>query len=271
MVIEEGSTPPPDWYADPWRPTGLRYWDGSAWTPHVATRLFDEPPSELVAVCDDANLEDNATSWNDLALNQPGQAARTKALELRRRHPLLSRLMRLLGVKTEERNWRVGADGEEEVARRLRKLGRGWYVLHAVPIGDRGSDIDHVVIGPAGVYVLNTKNHPGHSVWVADRTFLVSGQKTNYLRNSHYEAARASKLLSASCGFPVGAQAVIVVLAARLTIKQQPQDIRVVARKQIVNWLSRQRPVLKQETVEAVYAMARRLTTWQPTGAREQA
>lgn len=27
---------PAGWYADPWAPASLRYWDGSAWTEHVA-------------------------------------------------------------------------------------------------------------------------------------------------------------------------------------------------------------------------------------------
>jgi len=31
------STPPADWYSDPQRPDGLRYWDGFAWTNHTAS------------------------------------------------------------------------------------------------------------------------------------------------------------------------------------------------------------------------------------------
>ncbi|MBG6212216.1 hypothetical protein RCH23_000129 [Cryobacterium sp. CAN_C3] len=43
----------------------------------------------------------------------------------------------------------------------LSKLGPEWTVLHAVPVGSGSSDIDHVVIGPAGVFTINTKNHTG--------------------------------------------------------------------------------------------------------------
>jgi hypothetical protein len=99
----------------------------------------------------------------DLAMNRPGQAARRKAQELQRAAPVRSFVARLLRVLTDERAWRVGADGEEEVGGRLRKLGNAWHVLHvlhAVPVGTNGGDIDHVVIGPPGVFTLNTKNHP---------------------------------------------------------------------------------------------------------------
>jgi hypothetical protein len=69
----------------------------------------------------------------DLAMNRPGQAAGRKAQELQRAAPVRSFVARLLRVPTDERAWRVGADGEEEVGRRLRKLGNAWHVLHAYP------------------------------------------------------------------------------------------------------------------------------------------
>ena len=44
----------------------------------------------------------------------------------------------------------IGADGEARVAANLEILHRRdprWCAIHAVPVGDRGSDIDHVVVG----------------------------------------------------------------------------------------------------------------------------
>ena len=56
-------------------------------------------------------------------------------------------LDRLLGrspLGTESRPWYIGAEGEIAVGRELDELPPGWTVLHAVPVGTRGSDIDHV-------------------------------------------------------------------------------------------------------------------------------
>ena len=39
----------------------------------------------------------------------------------------------------------------------ITQVGRKWHVIHSVP-SEKGADIDHVVIGPAGVFTLNTKN-----------------------------------------------------------------------------------------------------------------
>lgn len=53
-------------------------------------------------------------------------------------------------------NWQAGAFGEEETAKQLRALERdGWVVLHDLANGT--TNFDHVVLGPAGVFCLNSK------------------------------------------------------------------------------------------------------------------
>jgi hypothetical protein len=56
--------------------------------------------------------------------------------------------------------WRQGAEGERATARALRPLTKsGWVLINDVQ-RDRGN-IDHVLVGPAGVFVLETKNLSG--------------------------------------------------------------------------------------------------------------
>ncbi|MDH4146282.1 MAG: NERD domain-containing protein, partial [Acidimicrobiia bacterium] len=205
---------------------------------------------------------DQQRAWRDLGANLAGQAAREEAVRLRKQAPVKTFVARVLGQKTDERAWRIGADGEEDVAWRLRKLGDAWSVLHAVPVGERGSDIDHVVVGPGGVYTLNTKHHPNGKVWVAERTLMVNGTKTNYLRSSRFEASRASQRLGAACGVEVAVEPVIVVIAKELTIKAQPSDVHVVGRRHIVDWLLARPQVLDDGMVTRIYDQARRNTTW---------
>src|ERR1035438_7205054 len=168
---------------------------------------------------------------SDLANNLPGASARRKADELKAASPGRAFLSRLLNVNTDERSFRKGSKGEEEVARRLRALSSEWRVLHAIQVSEAGTDIDHLVIGPAGVYSLNTKNHLNANVWVSDQVIMVNGKKVPYLRNSRSEGSKASKLLTRTCGFQVEVQPVIVVMARSLTIKGHPLDVVVVSRK----------------------------------------
>ncbi len=174
---------------------------------------------------------------------------------------------RLVGAKTNERAWRIGADGEVAVADQLARLGPQWHLLHAVRVGDRGSDIDHVVIGPGGVFTVNAKNHPHANVWVGGDTFMVNGQRLPYVRNSRFEARRAARMLTEHVGFPVDATGVIAVMGAHkgLTIKAQPEDGKVVVtqRKRIRQLLLKRPPTLTAPEIDAIYEVARRSTTWQ--------
>lgn len=223
------------------------------------------PPPPFVAGQVDqtpGDQRDEDGGWVDLASNRAGQAARQQAVELKQQAPIRTFLARALQVHTDERAWRIGADGEQEVAWRLRKLDEGWHLLHAIPVGEKGTDIDHLAIGPGGVFTLNTKNHPGGKVWVAERSFMVNGKRTSYLRNSTFEAARTTKLLSTACGFEVPVEPIIVVLCAELTIKAPPSGVHVVSHRRIRKWLAKRPAVLDHVQVEAIYDRARRATTW---------
>lgn len=199
----------------------------------------------------------------DLATNSAGAAARAKRDEVNAEAPVRNLLARVLGVKTDERSWRVGAEGEEKVAAQLARLGDRWRCLHSVEVGNRGSDIDHVVIGPPGVFTLNAKRHPGGKAWVGERAVLINGRKTHYLRNSRFEAERVARLLSDACGFPVAVKPVIVFVdLGSYTVEQKPDDVEVLTRRRLAKWLRSQRPALDAGTVETIYMHARWSTTW---------
>jgi len=205
--------------------------------------------------------------WTDLAGTKAGAAARQQAITLKQAAPVRTFLARALGVKSDERAWRIGADAEEEIAARLRTLGDRWKVLHAVPVGENGSDIDHVAIGPGGVFTINTKHHPDASVWVGGNTFLVNGQRVPYVRNSRFEAKRTASFLTTALGdVPVAVTGLIAVMGARkgFTVKAQPPggDVVVITRRDIATWLATRPRVLTDQQVGAIYAVARRSNTW---------
>ncbi|ARC56543.1 hypothetical protein AS850_05575 [Frondihabitans sp. 762G35] len=200
--------------------------------------------------------------------------------ELQSERPPRGRVARILGASPlapEASSWFAGAVGEIEVAQRLRALsaggaGRGggsWRVVHSVPVGDRGADIDHVVIGPPGVFTINTKNHTGRKVWAGSRTFLVDGHREPYLQKSKHEATRAAKLLREALGREVPVRALIVVVgAASLTVKQQPDDVTILGAVQTVPFLRRQKAQLSVDDVREITRVALRPRTWQPRAAR---
>ena len=204
----------------------------------------------------------------DLAQRRAGAMAREQALAIKQSAPMRTFVARMLRVHTEERAWRIGADGEEKVAAQLAKLaGKDprWRYLHAIPIGDNGSDIDHLVIGPGGVYSLNAKHHPGSKVWVGGNTLMINGQRQPYIRNSRFEAHRATRLLTAACKFPVPVTGMVVPVGADdITVKNPPGDVHIVNRMRLARWLRDRPAILTDEQVDAIFDAARRETTWRP-------
>jgi len=58
--------------------------------------------------------------------------------------------------------WRRGAAGERRTARLLDPLARhGWAVLHDLAIPGSQANLDHLVIGPGGVFVIDSKQYRG--------------------------------------------------------------------------------------------------------------
>jgi hypothetical protein len=58
--------------------------------------------------------------------------------------------------------WRRGAAGERRTARLLGPLERhGWAVLHDLAVPGSAANIDHLVIGPGGVFVIDSKQYRG--------------------------------------------------------------------------------------------------------------
>ena len=166
-------------------------------------------------------------------------------------------------LSDESRPWYLGAIGELHVADRLNSLGEGWSVLHSVPVGTRGSDIDHVAVGAAGVFTINTKFHDDARVWVGGRRLLVNGQATDHLRNSRHEATRTHRLLSAAVGAEVPVRGVIAIVGAtQITIREQPADVAVLDAARLTRWLKKQKPRLDPAQTAAVSALVRDVATW---------
>jgi hypothetical protein len=178
-------------------------------------------------------------------------------------------LQRILGINPlhpDARSWYTGAIGEMHVGAHLEQLGPEWTVLNSVPVGKDHSDIDHVLIGPAGVFTVNTKHHSGAKIWVGSRMVMVAGQKTSYLRNSRHESERASKLLTQATGMPVQAYSLLVIVdPASITVRQRPDYVTVLTARELVRWLKRRKRTLDATSVSRIADVAANPRTWHKT------
>ncbi|MGO4690636.1 nuclease-related domain-containing protein [Glaciibacter sp. 2TAF33] len=162
-------------------------------------------------------------------------------------------------------SWYQGAKGEIVVGEILARLPPEWTAFHALPIGKNGSDIDHLVIGPGGIFTINTKHHAGKSVWVAGRTLMVSGQKQSHIRNADYEAGRVTKLLRQRMPQLPSAQPVLAIVNPKsLKIKARPDQVKVLDATALRRWLVGHRPMLGRAELDELTALIDDPATWPP-------
>ncbi|OJU41245.1 MAG: hypothetical protein BGN97_16035 [Microbacterium sp. 69-10] len=219
------------------------------------------PPAS--ASVPDAPLEPPASApaspTISLRLRPPASAVIAETLRVQALQPPRTRTAWFFGrdpLSPHAESWYSGALGELEVGRVLEHLGQGWHVIHAIPIGTRGSDIDHLVIGPAGVFTINAKRHMG-KVWVGNRMLLVNGQRTHHLRNAEHEGQRAARILST----PV-TPLVVIAGARTFTVKEPSEKVVVLRSRDLVRWLTRSAPVLTPPEVRELASRAADPETW---------
>ncbi|ROQ38202.1 nuclease-like protein [Frondihabitans sp. PhB188] len=184
----------------------------------------------------------------DAATAVPVEAAPAKPLDrLWSGHsgrPPRGPLARVLGaspISPADRSAFTAALAEAQVAERLRTLavsGGSWRVLHGVPVG--GSEIDHLVIGPAGVFAI-TVGSPG-------------------------DAEGASALLSHALGRPIAVSGVVVATSPRrqtaIPGAQELPAATAVSAARLASSLRGLRPVLSVDEVREVTRAALRPRTW---------
>lgn len=124
--------------------------------------------------------------------------------------------------------WRRGRDGERRTEKALKKLkSEGWLAFHDRE-GDRGN-LDHVLIGPGGVFLLDSKNLAG-TINLDDSGLTTSftdaprdGFTYTHLGNSmkHAAATLKERLEEQTTTLRLWVQAVVVIWG---TFEQQPTE-----------------------------------------------
>jgi hypothetical protein len=109
---------------------------------------------------------------------------------------------------------------QRRTRRQLGKLGRaGYRAMHARPIPESKEQIDHLVVGPTGVFAIDSENWDKRMpVRTRKGTQLWHGPKSmkDRLLHAQWEAQRAADMLSGEIGKPVSVRPVMAVYGPRI-------------------------------------------------------
>ncbi|MDQ0375136.1 nuclease-related domain-containing protein [Cellulomonas humilata] len=150
------------------------------------------------------------------------------------------------------------------VRTRLERMGdEGWQVVHDVPLGRQGSMVEHLLIGPAGIFTVAERRHPGQRIVVEGRTLVVDGRSMSYLRDARLEATRVQGALLAAACAAITVRGVVVVHGDLEVRSVQPQHDAFAIARQDVQTVFRAMPVrLDPARIMAIAHVARQRATW---------
>ena len=153
--------------------------------------------------------------------------------------------------------WAAGAAGERRVADELATLREKWTVLHdrLLSPGLSPVNLDHVVVGPGGVFFIDAKNWGGAiTAWEGNLFQHMGAGEGRQSLSKHQEIAKVHGMaayMAAESGMPV---IPVICLAGRSESEfGEPQLVRgvwVVPASNISNWLESRPVLLQREQVE---------------------
>lgn len=155
--------------------------------------------------------------------------------------------------------WQTGAEGEVRTGRLLEPLEReGFRIIHDRKIPGSRANIDHIVIGPPGIFVIETKSLAG-SLQIRGNDIFVGGRrKTGMIDEVKREALAVESALAeelAAHGWTV--TPVICVHRADLPwFRSEVAGVRIMSGKDLVKRLRTADRVLSPADVERLAALA---------------
>lgn len=159
--------------------------------------------------------------------------------------------------------WAAGAEGERRVAAALSTLREAWTVLHdrLLRPGQSEANLDHVVIGPGGVFLVDAKNRGGRVVeWDGGlfQHLTRDGEShTVSLAGELKKVHGMSAYMAVEVGGPV--TPVLCLAGAQEAAFGDPRMLRgiwVVPVSTLVTWLESRPPILDRETAARVVTRA---------------
>lgn len=149
------------------------------------------------------------------------------------------------------------------VAKILGDFAADWRTVHGQIVGRRGHVIDHLVVGPPGVFCMTAKQQRGN-VTVTQGDYVVEGQRLDMFAGARRDAAAVSNRLKFATGLDCAASPVVVIVGGRLTVEGQPDGLTIVTDEALALWLKSLRATLNETARRAFAEAIETPATWLP-------
>jgi hypothetical protein len=157
--------------------------------------------------------------------------------------------------------WRSGALGEREVGARLDKLRAiGVLTLHDRRVPGRRTNIDHIVVAPVGVFVIDTKNVAGKVSATRNRLLVAGRRRDSMVTGVQGQIAVVREALHDQALAPEAIRGVLCFVRAELPwLRATPGGVALLSPRGLVRMLRRPGPLSPDEVRHLASVLAQRL------------
>jgi nuclease-like protein len=160
-------------------------------------------------------------------------------------------------LPTEAVRWRSHAAAERRTAATLAPLeSAGYVVLHDRTVPGVLPNIDHIAIGPGGVFVIETRHQQGPLAIAGEKLLAGEGTKSGLAEATYREAVAVQIALSDALG-PARLTVQPIVCfhdTPHLLLEDEVHGLRVVAGAELVSFMRRQPVLLGADAIQAIAA-----------------
>lgn len=149
-----------------------------------------------------------------------------------------------------------GAAAEEKVALKLNELPEDYFGFH--DIGFKGFNIDHIVLGPAGIFVIETKSHGGN-IGARGNTLLLNGKPPakNFLNQVWSQAKNMEEYLWKMTSKEWKIKPVLCFTNGYVKVRRPVKGVEVVSLRYLNTFLKRQPENLDTDGIQHILRVLR--------------
>jgi hypothetical protein len=157
--------------------------------------------------------------------------------------------------------WRRASVAERRTEAQLRKLERmGYRTLHARAIPNSEAQIDHLVVGPTGVYAVDSEKWDRRlpvRVQMGKKLFHGPFDQKTRLNEAKWEASRASELISKSFGREVSVVPSLAIYGPAVPWKIMTiRGVDVYQGDRARKWITKRERALTATEIDRIYDIA---------------
>jgi len=157
----------------------------------------------------------------------------------------------------EGRSWMKGDEGEKLVSLYLEDLPGGYFVFNDVKIPGGKGNFDHIVIGPGGIFLIETKNYSGFYKIDGDNWYLSRGNNKRLLKRNPSRQAKVNALdlanfLKKELGTKYWVNAVVTLVKNNFSVVERPNNYYVIGAKDLTKFILKFQTKFDKKTANSI-------------------